>query len=53
VPKSSKNDWTAKDPTKLLFTKDDHKAPQIAPEGLRDQIEELIVQNVKPECLKK
>lgn len=45
--------WTAKDPRKLLFTKDELSLPQIAPEALRDQIEDVIVKTVNPECLKK
>lgn len=40
-------------PKNLLFGKEEHAAPQIHPSALRDQIEDLIVQNVKPEYLKR
>jgi hypothetical protein len=42
-----------KDPKSLLFGKEEHSAPQIDPSALKDQIEDIIAQNVRPECLKK
>ena len=40
-------------PKNLLYGKEEHSVPQLAPSALKDQIEDLIVSNVKPECLKK
>jgi len=40
-------------PKNLLFRREEHSAPQIDPSALKDQIEDLIVVNVKDECLKK
>jgi hypothetical protein len=38
-------------PRNLLYSKDEHSAPQIEPSALKDQIEDIIYQRVKPECL--
>jgi len=40
-------------PKNLLFRREEHSADQIDPSALKDQIEDLIVANVKDECLKK
>lgn len=40
------------DPKRLLFGKEEHVNPSLEPSALRDQIEDLIQANVKPECLK-
>jgi hypothetical protein len=40
-------------PKNLVFGKEEHASPQIHPSALRDQIEDLIIQNVKSECLKR
>ncbi len=39
-------------PTHLLYGKDEHLA-RVDPAALKDQIEDIIAQKVKPECLKK
>ena len=39
-------------PTNLLYGKEEHSNPQLAPSALKDDIEKLIHQNVKTECLK-
>ncbi len=39
-------------PKNLLYGKEEHSAPQIEPSALRDQIEDIIHQRVKPESLK-
>jgi len=36
----------------LIIEKEEHSAPQIEPSALRDQIEDIIHQRVKPEYLK-
>lgn len=43
---------TVLNPKNLLYGKEEHSTPQTDPSALRDQIEDLIAQNVKPECLK-
>jgi len=40
------------DPKRLLYGKEEHANPASEPSELRDQIEDLIQANVKPECLK-
>jgi hypothetical protein len=40
-------------PKNLVFGKEEHASPQIHPSALRDQIEDLIVHNVKSDCLKR
>lgn len=42
---------TVRMPTNLLYGKEEHSAPQIEPSALRDQIEDIIFQRVKSECL--
>lgn len=44
---------TVFNPKNLLYGKEEHSSPQIAPAALRDQIEELIFKNVKEDSLKK
>jgi len=39
-------------PKNLLYGKEEHANPVLAPSALKDQIEDLITANVKPECLK-
>ena len=39
-------------PRNLLYGKEEHAAPQIEPSALRDQIEDIIEERVKSECLK-
>ncbi len=39
-------------PRNLLYGKEEHLAPQIEPSALRDQIEDIIYERVKPESLK-
>lgn len=39
-------------PKNLVFGKEEHSAPQIEPSALRDQIEDIIFQRVKSDCLK-
>jgi len=39
-------------PQNLLFGKEEHVKPALEPSALRDQIEDLIVANVRFECLK-
>ena len=39
-------------PRNLLYGKEEHSNPVLAPSALKDQIEDLIAANVKPECLK-
>ncbi len=39
-------------PKNLLYGKEEHANPVLAPSALRDQIEDLIAANVKAECLK-
>jgi hypothetical protein len=43
---------TALKPKNLLYGKEEHSAPQIEPSALRDQIEDIIFQRVRPEYLK-
>ena len=38
-------------PKNLLYGKEEHSAPQIEPSALKDQIEDIIYQRVKIECL--
>jgi hypothetical protein len=40
-------------PEILLFEKEQYLPPELDPLALRDQIEDLIYQNVSPECLQK
>ena len=40
-------------PKNRLYGKEEHRAPLLEPSALRDQIEDLIVANVKSECLLK
>lgn len=40
-------------PKHLLYGKEEHSNPLLEPSALKDQIEDLIVANVKPECLQK
>ena len=41
-------------PKNLLYGKEEHANPALDPAGtLRDDIETIIVESVKPECLKK
>ena len=40
-------------PKNLLYGKEEHSNPTLEPSALRDQIEDLIAANVKPECLQK
>ncbi len=40
-------------PQSLLFEKEEYIAPELEPSALRDEIEDLIHANVKPECLQK
>ncbi len=42
-----------KKPECLLFEKEQYLPPELDPSALRDQIEDLIVKNVKEESLKK
>lgn len=39
-------------PKNLVYGKEEHSNPQLAPSALKDDIEKLIHQNVKTECLK-
>jgi len=39
-------------PKNLLYGKEEHANPLLAPSALKDQIEDLISANVKAECLK-
>jgi hypothetical protein len=39
-------------PRNLLYGKEEHLTPQLQPTALRDQIEDLIYFNVRPEALK-
>jgi len=39
-------------PKNPLFGKEEHANPLLEPSALKDQIEDLIATNVKPECLK-
>ncbi|MBV9658006.1 MAG: hypothetical protein JO295_07840 [Verrucomicrobia bacterium] len=39
-------------PKNLLFGKEEHANPALEPSALRDQIEDLIIDNVKPEALR-
>ena len=39
-------------PKNLVFGKEEHAVPLTDPSALKDQIEDLVVQNVKAECLK-
>lgn len=39
-------------PRNLLYGKEEHANPQTDPSALKDQIEDLIGENVKEECLK-
>jgi hypothetical protein len=45
--------FTIWNPKNLLYGKEEHLAPQVDPSALKDQIEDLIVANVKTESLKK
>jgi len=38
-------------PKNLLYGKEEHREPLLEPSALKDQIEDLIHANVKPECL--
>jgi hypothetical protein len=40
-------------PGHLLYGKEEHSKPELENSALRDQIEDLIHANVKPECLQK
>jgi hypothetical protein len=40
-------------PRNLLFGKEEHREPLLEPSALKDQVEDLIYANVKPECLQK
>jgi hypothetical protein len=40
-------------PRNLLYGKAEHFSPALDPSALKDQIEDLIHANVKPECLQK
>lgn len=40
-------------PESLLFEKEQYLPPELDPSALRDQIEDLIYKNVKPESLQK
>ena len=42
---------TAWKPKHLLYGKEEHSIPQIEPSALRDQIEDIIHQRVRPESL--
>ncbi len=39
-------------PKNLLYGKEEHANPVLAPSALKDQIEDLIAVNVRSECLK-
>jgi hypothetical protein len=39
-------------PKNLLYGKEEYVNPALEPSALKDQIEDLISANVKPECLK-
>ena len=39
-------------PKNLFFGKEEHSNPALEPSALRDAIEEIITEKVKPECLK-
>jgi hypothetical protein len=43
---------TAWKPKNLLYGKEEHHNELLEPSALKDQIEDLIAANVKPECLK-
>ena len=44
---------TVFNPKNLLYGKEEHSSPALDPAGtLRDTIEDIIIENVKPECLK-
>lgn len=38
-------------PKNLLFGKEEHREPLLEPSAFKDQIEDVIAANVKPECL--
>lgn len=40
------------DPKRLLYGKEELANPALEPSAMRDQIEDLIQANVRPECLK-
>lgn len=40
-------------PKNLLYGKEEHSAPQIDPSALHDQIEDIVTELVKDDCLKK
>ena len=42
---------TAWKPKNLLYGKEEHSIPQIEPSALRDQIEDIIFERVRPEYL--
>ncbi len=42
-----------KKPERLLFEREQYLPPELDPSALRDQIEDLIYKNVKPESLQK
>jgi len=44
--------FVVRSPTNLLYGKEEHANPLLAPSALKDQIEDLIAANVKAECLK-
>lgn len=39
-------------PKNLLYGKEEYLNPTLEPSALRDQIEDLIAANVRPDCLK-
>lgn len=43
---------TVKHPQNLVFGKEEHLQPQLTDSALRDQIEDIVVKSVRPECLK-
>ena len=43
--------FTIFSPKNLLYGKEEHSAPQTEPSALKDQIEDIIHQRVKSECL--
>jgi hypothetical protein len=44
--------FTWLNPKNLLYGKEEYLSPALDPLALKDGVEELIVKNVKPECLK-
>ena len=41
-----------RNPRHLLYGKEEHSNPALDASALRDAIEEIIVENIKPDCLK-